>query len=56
MTEVCFGEKGSFSYELDKVVYVVIKQHLTARVARIDNDVARLYLADADSIQQQQIP
>jgi len=46
-------EKGTFSYRQDNENYVVIDQHLTARVARLNNNVARLYLVDGADVQQQ---
>ena len=45
-------EKGNFSYKQDNENYVVIDQHLTARVARLINNVARLYLVDSTTVQQ----
>ena len=46
-------EKGSFFYKQDNENYVVIDQLLTARVARLNNNVARLYLVDGANAQQQ---
>ena len=45
-------EKGIFSYEQDNENYVVIDQYLTARVARLNNNVARLYLVEGTNVQQ----
>lgn len=45
-------EKGSFSYTQDNEHYVVIDQHLTARIARLNSNVARLYLVDVADVQQ----
>lgn len=45
-------EKGSFLYKQDNEHYVVIDQHLTARVARLNNNVPRLYLVEGTSVQQ----
>ena len=46
-------DKGSFHYKQDNENYVVIDQLLTARVARLNNNVARLYLVDGANVQQQ---
>lgn len=46
-------EKGIFSYEQGVENYVVVDQHLTARLARLNNNVARLYLVDGANVQQQ---
>jgi hypothetical protein len=50
-TALC--EKGTFSYGQDNENYVVIDQHFTARLARLNNNVARLYLVDGANVQQQ---
>ena len=50
-TALC--EKGTFSYGQDNENYVVIDQHFTARLARLNDNVARLYLVDGADVQQQ---
>lgn len=45
-------EKGIFSYDQEIENYVVVDQHLTARLARLNDNVARLYLVDGSSVQQ----
>ena len=40
------SRKGSFSYLQDTINYVRIRDNLSARVARLDSNVARLYLVD----------
>ena len=47
-----FNKKGSFSYLDDNVNYVVINPDLTARIERVHNSVARVYVVDSNGVQQ----
>ena len=53
---MAFCDKGTFSYEQDNENYVVIDQQLTARVAKLNKNVARLYLVDGAGVQQEVPP
>ena len=46
------SEKGSFSYQQDNVTYLDLDGNLTIRIERINNDVARVFLVDAQQVQQ----
>lgn len=45
------SRKGSFSYLQDTINYVQVSDTLFARIARIDSNVARLYLVDVDQVE-----
>ena len=58
-TKVCLAavdemlsKKGSFSYRQDNVHYLALDDNLTIRIARINDVVARLFLVDAQQVQQ----
>ncbi|EIE26306.1 hypothetical protein COCSUDRAFT_58847 [Coccomyxa subellipsoidea C-169] len=44
--------KGSFSYLQDNVNYLQIDGALSIRIERINNNVARVYIANAENVQQ----
>eukprot|EP00611_Tribonema_gayanum_P028837 TRINITY_DN7534_c0_g1_i1.p2 TRINITY_DN7534_c0_g1~~TRINITY_DN7534_c0_g1_i1.p2 ORF type:complete len:112 (+),score=27.64 TRINITY_DN7534_c0_g1_i1:197-532(+) len=48
---MALSEKGNFSYLRDDVNFVVIDGNLTARIERINNDVARLYIVGTNNVQ-----
>lgn len=57
MTAVAAGamvltNKGSFSYLKDNVNYLQIDDTLSIRIERICVNIARVYLANADNVQQ----
>ena len=45
-------KKGSFSYLQDNVKYLQIDETLSIRIERINNNVARVYIANAENVQQ----
>ena len=45
-------KKGSFSYEQDTVNYLQIDGDLSIRIQRIDSHVARVYIVNAQNVQQ----
>ena len=45
-------EKGSFSYLQDNIRYLQIDGALSIRIERITDDVARVYIANAENVQQ----
>ena len=50
--DMALSRKGSFSYLHDNVNYVQLDPNLTARIERINNNVARLYLVVNNAVQQ----
>lgn len=46
------SKKGSFSYKQDNVNYLVLDENTTIKIERINNNVARVYLVDAQQVQQ----
>ena len=46
------SRKGVFSYKHDDANYLALDDHLSIRIERITNDVARVYLVDPQSVQQ----
>lgn len=50
--QVDFTAKGRFSYLQDSVNFVRITSNLDLRIQRLDNNVAKVYLVDAQSVQQ----
>ena len=44
--------KGAFSYQQDNCNYLRLNDHLTIRVERVTQDVARVYLVDNHTVQQ----
>ena len=49
---VMLVRKGSFSYKQDIANYLELDHHLMIRIERIDDIVARVYLVDAQNVQQ----
>lgn len=49
---MAFTAKGIFSYLQDNVNFVRITANLDLRIQRLDNNVARVYLVDAQSVEQ----
>lgn len=49
---MAFNKKGTYSYLQDNVNYVVIDPNLTIRIERINNNIARVYVVDANNVQQ----
>eukprot|EP00611_Tribonema_gayanum_P028451 TRINITY_DN731_c0_g2_i8.p1 TRINITY_DN731_c0_g2~~TRINITY_DN731_c0_g2_i8.p1 ORF type:complete len:115 (+),score=15.45 TRINITY_DN731_c0_g2_i8:227-571(+) len=48
---MALSKKACFSYLQDNVNLVVIDEHLTVRIERINNNVARLYLVGPNNVQ-----
>lgn len=46
------SKKGSFSYKQDYVSYLALDNNLTIKIERVNNDVARVYLVNAQQVQQ----
>ena len=44
--------KGIFAYNQDQVHYLCVDDDLSIRIERINKDVARVFLVNADSVQQ----
>lgn len=49
---MAFRAKGSFSYLQDNVNFVRITANLDLGIQRLDNNVARVYLVNAQSVEQ----
>ena len=46
------SKKGNFRYNDDDVNYLALDDRLTIKMERITNDVARVYVVDAQNVQQ----
>ena len=46
------SKKGSFSYKQDNASYLALDKHSTIRIERINNNIAKVYLVDAQSVQR----
>jgi hypothetical protein len=49
--EMVLTKKGSFSYSQDIVNYLTITDELVIRIERVDENIARVFLVDAQGVQ-----
>ena len=49
--ETMSNYKGSFSYKNDNVNTIVVNPDMTAKIERINNNIARIYLVDSHNVQ-----
>ena len=52
-SNVMLSNKGSFSYKQDNVKYLTLDDYPTIKFERSNNNVARVYLVDAQQVHSQ---